>query len=507
MLNLFKILTVAILGVTLFSACTDNSATKIRYDMEKMAFMAGKLAKQLNIQPELTTEKDKLQLKTAYNDILDYYFENIDVTQISADTLIQSQMSRIALASQLQLAYYYQSNKQIDSLITAFRRIGTEIPAGRDDIIAAKLGLASTFKSLRIFDSTMAIYDDIMKFYYPPIDYYNRINNDVMSIPVDNIRISRGFENAQRTDKFINDAIEYYQKIKIDFPQNDALVRSANVFLSRTYALTEQWDKTISQLNEIKDSTGQIDITAQILMANIYNGPINNSDKAVELYQSILDRRPDSIIMAQVVLDIGKVHCSQGNYREGRQYFIDLKNRYRQFPQILAHAQMIYAQSFHAEGDRERALSEFQWLMDNYPFTEDAYKAARYIPEYFMQDGDVELAQLWYDRAIEFYQKAADSKQRQQAGLIAYTYMADVYRHTENHQKALEILDKIYTLAPGTRYAARALYNSAGIALKNLNDTTRAQNYLDILNREFGTIDSTSLYNDENRDLLLKSLQ
>ena len=499
---------ICIIASALFlSACSErNSSQKALYDMQQLVFMAGKAAEQMNIQPDLATQADSLRLKNAHNEIIQYYFDHRDDPAVSADSTTIHDMGRLALASQLVLARYYRGQRDADSVLAAYRRIGHEIPAGRDDFTGAELGLALTYRSLQKFDSTYAIYNRILKDYYPPIDYYEHVNNDVIAIPVDKIKISRSLKDTKTTDRFIKSALDYYGRLKTDYPQYPHLARTASVHTSRVYSMIEQWDKAIAELESLKDSTGQMQIEAMVLIANIYNGPKNDLKRAVDMYEKIIDRKPDSAMIGQMLLRLGVARCAQKDYEDGRKSFIEIKNNFPRSPALMAQTQLYYAQSFTEQNRWERAMSELQWLMESYPYSEEAFRAARMIPEHFYDAGDSKLADIWFDRAIEFYKRAAVNKQGQMTALAAYSYLADTYRRMERWTDAIETLDKIYAAAPKSRLAAKALYNAASISYQQLQDTVKAQEYLDRLNGEFGTTDSTAIHQDSENNNSLESI-
>ena len=66
--------------------------------------------------------------------------------------------------------------------------------------------------------------------------------------------------------------------------------------------------------------------------------------------------------------------------------------------------------------------------MENYPNTEEAFQTARHIPEYFTGIKDQKLADIWYGRAIDFYEGVIRNKQGQPEAVGACSYLADTYR-------------------------------------------------------------------------------
>jgi len=495
------------LAAAIYTGCSRDSDEKIRYDMEKLVYMAGKLAEKIDIRPQLATSADSLALKKAYRKIIDYYHEYKDHPLVDGKEKIEKEMSRMAVNAQVQLARYYTVHGNADSVIAAYKRIGDEIPADSSSVAGAGLALALTYRALNRFDSTLAYYDRVLEFLYPPLNDSDQVNRDVISIPIDKIKIARGVKSEQQADDFARDGLRYYDRIQNDFPDHEQLVRQAMVNASRIYTMTEQWDMAIGQLEQIKDSTGRIDVAALVLIANVYNGPKQDIDRAIEYFRDILERQPDSSVIASTMLQLGMALCAQDKHQEGRSVLADLKRDFPQYPQLTAPAQFYYAQSFAADDRWERALSEYQWLMENHPYAEESFWAARRIPEHFANENNDKLADAWYERAIEFYQNAAQVRKGQQTELLAYTYLAEIYRIDEQWDKALETLETIHSVAPGTRLAAKALYNAAAVAYRKKDDSLLARDYLNRLQREFGTTDSTRIYREEKTELNLETLE
>ena len=100
------LLPLIVIIVVAFAGCSQDSAEKIRYDMEKLVYMAGKLAERINIQPQLATTSDSLALKNAHEKIIGYFQKYRDDSLIAGNEQILHEMSRMAISAQVQLARY-----------------------------------------------------------------------------------------------------------------------------------------------------------------------------------------------------------------------------------------------------------------------------------------------------------------------------------------------------------------------------------------------------------------
>ncbi len=495
--------TLAILSLLLLvvvaAGCSRDSAAKMRYDMEKLTFQARKISEKINIQPQLATAADSLALRTAYRNILDYYLAHRNDPGVAEDDSLSNEINRLALQAQIQTARLYMASRKPDSAIVAYRHIGVDIPVTGSDAINTGLELALAYRATEQYDSTLAVYDRLLKKFYPPTFGDNQISFDIAAIPIDRLKIVQAVKDKDAVERSTRSALDYYAGLAKDFPDNDRLVRLAHVNATRIYTMTNQWDKALSELQQISDSTGAIDISAQFMMANIYGGPKDQPKKAIQLYREVLDRDPDSAIIGNTMLRLGAALCGDKQYDEGRRVLADLKKKFEAYPNVAIPAQFYYAQSFDAEGRWDRALSEFQWLMENYPYAQESFRAALYIPRHFAREGNDKLAGIWDDRAEQFFLDAARIKQGERTEAEAYTYLADLYRMEGKWNKAIDVLEKIYSIAPKTKLGAQAMYFAAAVSYQQLNDSTRAQSYLDQIKRDFGTTDSTLVLEEENK--------
>ncbi len=488
------------------AGCSQDSAEKIRYDMEKLFYTGQRATERLNVQPELMTSQDSLQFKNAFQAVLDYYYLHRDDSLLSGKDDILAEMAKMAVSAQIQLARYFLGQRQIDSVISAYRKIGREIPADKDDQARAELRLALTYRSLNLPDSTLALYNKVISDYYPPTDSLDRVNTDVISLPIAKINLARNAGDTSREKKYIGEALDYYRRLKNEYPDTK-MGRAATIYTSRVFAMNQQWDASVDQLLQLEDSTGQVEVRALMLIADIMNDPKKQVDSAIELYRQVIDRQPDSSIIGTAMLRLGAALCSRGDYEEGRSILAETKKKFELVPRLSAQAQLFYAQAFEKENRWDRALSEYQWLMENHPLTEEAFQAALYIPEHFAVENDDKLAEIWFDRAIQFYEDAAARRPNQAIAIAANMFLADTYVKMEEWEKAIGIYERIYALASRSRTGARALWNAASVTLNELGDSSRAQGYLDRLRADFGSADSSAVIEEESPDLEMENLQ
>jgi tetratricopeptide (TPR) repeat protein len=405
----------------------------------------------------------------------------------------------MALSAQLELAALYRLQGKFDSAMVGLKRVGTEIPASDQDKMKTLFLRGRTFLEMNQPDSAFEVFDKLLVEYYPPTDSLDRLDNDVFEVPIGRIRLALQLGDTTLAQHYYQQALDYYARLIDDFPDSP-VARAAKGFRGRTFGTMGEWERAIEQMSTIRDTTGVIETPALVLIGNFYYQPLNNPKKAVEIYREVLAREPDSAIVARVKLNLGKALLDLGNYEEARKELADYKKQFTRNPQLAAEAQLSYALTFELQGDWDRAMTELQWLMDTYPMTEQALRAALYIPEHFQDEGSQDIAATWYENATDFYQNVTQGYPGTRAAVLAQMFLADAYGRLEKWDEALAILDRISATAPGTEYGAQALYTAGQIAFQKLNDTLRADEYLKKLKDEYGTVDTADLYNSETEE-------
>lgn len=482
----------------LLTGCSQDSAEKIRYDMEKLIFHAGKSSQKINIQPELATVADTLAMMANYQSILDYYDEKRNHPALVGQDDILKSINSMAYSAQKALAIIYARQNKFDSVFVAYDRLNNEIPTSRDQRTAAALELAIIYRSLGVLDSTVAIYDRLLVDFYPPVDTAQRLNMDVAAIPIDKLKLANAMRDADRLDQYAEQALEYYDRLMGQFADNFFIRRTSLINKGRVYAMTERWDEAIATLEQITDTTQQLEIPSAMLIANIHYSVKKNPDKAIEIYRWVLTRDPDSTMIGEAMLRLGGALCFIKKYQEGRVVLAELRDKFPFRTDFCSRSQMYTAKAFEAEGNWKRALSEMEWLMEKYPYTEEAFRVAREIPLHYMNLKDQKMADIWFDKAIDFYQKAINSRSEVSIQVAALVAMAEINRNVGRFREAVDHLNRVIQIAPKSEVAAKALYNAAALAYVNLGDSTLAQNYLNRLNREYGDIDSSKIGDDES---------
>jgi tetratricopeptide (TPR) repeat protein len=253
----------------------------------------------------------------------------------------------------------------------------------------------------------------------------NKIENHKDSISILNIQIRKDPFNASL---FSKRAALYWKQQKRDSAINDATIAV------RLDSMNEKWTL---QLAEYLIRTAK-------------------SDKAIDVLQKFLTRKPESV---QVLTRIGKYYTILKNYTKAKEYIdkaltIDPQYAYAHF----AKAMVLYETN-----QFEEAKKAFLDVIQYNPDESEAYMMIGLI---YQKNNDT--------LALQYYRTAAQLKGNDPQ---PYYNMAYLYQEKGDYAKAFDIYN--YILRKIDKYYTNAYFNQAFIYMKYLNNYDKAIKYYD----------------------------
>lgn len=193
-----------------------------------------------------------------------------------------------------------------------------------------------------------------------------------------------------------------------------------------------------------------------------------------------LPQDPDALF------SLGQMSLAQGKYKLAQQAFLNFTIRFPTHPKATE-AQFLLAESYYRDRNWEEAISEYRFLLDNYPknpFREEAFlhMAASYLkksPPPYLDQTETERAVDMLRNFLGAYPdspfapearellKEAKDKLAQHLLISAKTYIA--LEHYESARLFLEELIKSYPKVP-TAWKARVILSEVLIKLGERDD-------------------------------------
>ncbi len=472
----------AILGL-LAGGCSKNNGVVIRYEAEKLLRQAEKIYEASGIKPELQNEDQWKKIKAAYVGVAEYSWKYLDSVPANKYPEERRDLESIAFAAVNRLSGIYYSERNYDSAIIILHKLLASTTLEGTPLLTSEINLGRTMQASGDWSGAMKVFRSIIDRFYPPVDNNNQVLPEALNLPVELVRVYRLLGDSSALNDQIRSAEAYYQRLIKEWP-NSSLYMGARSNLARLYLDEREWDKTIENLRFLKDSTGQIDLEAATMIADITCSGKRDYPAAIAIYDELIGRSKDSMISAAMYARKGKAYFESKDYQKCREIMTFLKDNYPRYFQNNPMPQNYIAMSLAQEGKWSLAENEFRWLIENYSTTEQAFDAFLTIADHYMEAGEPSTAQNWFQQAEAFYDKIGRQNSGTAVEASAISYKAEVARRVENWDGAIKYLEEIDAKFPRSEIGQRALLNAAAIYREKLKDPQKADAIIAQLKKE-----------------------
>jgi len=486
---------IMILSIIIVAGCTTEKNKSIIYNAEKLYHDAEKLRQKSNVKPDTDRTEIYNLLKDAYNKTTDFCLQNIDSFPIEKFPDDRKTLESIAFKATNRMVQLYSAEKKFDSVIFVTSRLMHFTRLEDIELLTTQFNLARAYQSKGNLPDAIHIYHSLLDSFYPPVTDNNEIITMVLNLPLQIIKTyyAVGEDSLAALEGIV--AEEYYNRLVEDWPNSD-LETAAIGNLARIYYDLADWDKAIEKLNLLTDSTGQIDVEAAMMKAGILINGKKQYDRAISIFDNLLDRVTDTTIIPVIMLRKGIAFYEKGEYQTCRQIMSEINDRFEYYYHNNPTPQKYVALSFERLGDWNMAENEYKWLIDNYSVTEPAFDAHLTLADHYKKLNNNELAESWYRRAETFYNTMATRYPGTVVEASAISYLAETARRRENWDLAARYLEELYSRFPNTEHGRRGLVNAATIYREKFNDENRADSLINLLKRELIPLDGGKNIND-----------
>jgi tetratricopeptide (TPR) repeat protein len=479
-----KAMSFAMLGIglafLLFAGMScDSTGDKKLYSVERLHFAAEKLHdKRLGIKPELATESDYRQVIDEYMKVVTTFELNFsDVKDKDSITVNEGRAAFLAGSSLLEAARLNLLSSDTIAAVKLLGEFDSRFPHNRDHGAMALLQLGRIEEQLGHAESAELSYMRLLESYYPPADRSLRPNTDVLELPVKMARMYEELEDTRKTKEMLDRAETYYKGIIEKF-KFSPLGMTTTRFLADTYIMRDKPNEAIGLLETVIDSTGTIIGSAQILIAGIYASDKADTSEAKRRYQTVIQSSEnDTALLGRAYMQLAGIEFASGNYDECRKLISTVKEKFKKFPAVQAKAQQIFAASFEQEDDFNRAYSEYQWLLTNYPDSREAIDTYRRLPGFLRTHGQATLADEWFQKAQTFLTAKRESSKGNQLGLASQAALVNLYVDAERWDETVSEMERLQTEYPRSVAGSQALARAGNVLRDKLGDRTKAKLY------------------------------
>ncbi len=467
----------------LFLGCSTDRNIAIRYNGEKLFQKAEKLFNTAGIKPNLSDRATWDRIKGAYREVTGYCWRNIDSIPLGTHPKEHKELETVAYMAANRLSSIYYGERKYDSSILILNQLLTFTQLEGRPLLTTRLNLARLLQAKGDWMEAMRIYQSVIDTFYPPVDNNNEIYAPVLNLPLEIVNVNRMLGDTVAAGIHAQSAVAYYQRLIREWPSS-ALASAARGNLARLYTDLGDWDKAIENLSLMKDSTGQADFQAALMVANITASGKGDYARAILMYDNLVNQTKDTAFLPAIYLRKGVAYFNNKDYENCLATMRLIKDKFSQYFQSNPAPENYIALALTRQGKWQLAENELQWLIDNYTTSEEAFNGYLVISDHYMQTGDTARGNGWFRRGDDFYSRMIRQYSGSAIEASAISYKAEIARRQGKWDLAAKYLEEIFEKFPLSDIGRRGLLNAATVYREKLNDPVTADSLINRLKKE-----------------------
>jgi len=484
--------TISLFFVTVMvTGCADNSAVKIRYNLEKQVYRAEKSLRDSRVSSGVPSSDRLEPVRQEFGRAADYAYAALDSVDEATYPREFRRIEELAFKSANRLAQLYFNEQKADTCVVITQRLIDNVRMQGEPAATAYYNLGRALQASGQWDSAVTVYQYALKRFNPPVFQKNRLKFDLFNLPLHLYEVVRRTGNDVEREQRFEYGVEYYGRILEDYP-GEFMGIPTHANLARLYELHGNFEQAIAHLEQLADTTGRINANAHLRIADIYGVGINDVDRALQEYSSLQQTLSgaDTILAPTVLLKTALAYLKKQEYQRARQILIDLEDRYRRYYQSVPTAQLVKAQTFDEEGNWDRAETEYKFLIENYAGTSEAMSTYLYLARYFEEQGREREMAFWYSRAETHFDEISARFQGTPRDAAARSYKAELYKQKEDWNRAASILSDLFDAFPTTPVGQRAMISASRIYADKLDNRAVADSLIGVLRNRLTEVDA-----------------
>lgn len=447
----------AAIAVSVWS-CEDRTAVRIRYQAEKMYFVANKAFTAAEFRGDANDPAVSRNLRDQFSSVVTYGHAALDTVTPQLDQQENRQLSGIVYQSTSRLAQMYFAARRYDTLVVLLEKLMKKASLTRTEKAVTWYNYGRALQVGGNRDSSLRVFATAIEKFTPPVNDSGHVLLLVFNLP---LRIHQAFVDGRdsvRAEEWFARAEEYYQNWSTTSGEPTELSMTSLGNLGRLYEDAGKWDKAAATLLRMVDSTGAVAPVPKLHIADLYAEKLGRYDEALSLYDE-LDKilvGPDTAARPQIFEKQASVHISKKNYAKAREILNSIESRWPGYFKASPDAQYAKARTFELENNWERAEAEYRYLIERYPGSESALAAYLYLAEKAQQEGRRAESEQWYSRGEKAYRTIITQKPGTRDEALALYFLADLHRQKKEWLEAAATLGQVFAKFPESIQGLRA---------------------------------------------------
>lgn len=476
----------------LMVGCSENRALSARYRAEKLFFEAERASRSVRAKPELATPELSQQLHDQYGNALQFCYRMLDSVPLSSFPIEHRELSEIAFRAATRLSQLSFVEKRYDSSVAVLQGLMARAPLTGVPNVTAHLNLGRALQAAGQWDSALSVFGYSVDHFYPPADPEGEILVGLFGLPnhIYDVLLRIGDTTAALTQAAR--AETYYRRLITEYPGGN-IEGASHLSLASLYEKLGRFQEAVTELSDLIDTTGKVATPAQLRIASLYADKLERPEQAIEEYDRVLAglKGRDTLQRPYILYNQALVHMHREEYDQAREILVRVKYDYPKFYERTPSLQYAIARTFDLQNNRDRAETEYKYVISGFPSSEEGLSTYLYLIEQYAREGRNSDVERYEQRAEAQYDGIIAASPGTRLAAAAMSYKAELYRRRHDWKRTTELLAEVFDKYPTSEIGFRAAIIAALIYRDDLSNAPAADALIQTLRRRLTTVDET----------------
>lgn len=282
-------------------------------------------------------------------------------------------------------------------------------------------------------------------------------------------------KNEDEADKAYDDAIKYYKKFINEY-SGTSFSAVLKDYLALAYVSQGSWDKAVDIWQALVDEYPQSPIgeTRLFAIGETYSRQIKDLQKAIDTYEDFVKKNPDSKIIRHAEFQIGRLYFIKEDFPKAIQLFKEIIEKYPKESEVRIDAKLAIAACYEKQGNWDGVLQVYDEVKADYPHTPAALSIPLFIAQHYLKENRLSEAESAFKEAISGYEKIIKENPYAAQAAEAQDFVSLAYLSQQKWAQAISSLQALVDTYPKNPRASKSLFTMAVIYQKQLQEPKKA---------------------------------
>lgn len=431
---------------------------------------------------EVVSDETMHRWATQYRELTTFCFNALKEIDSIAHKVEYEEIRYYAIQGATRVSQMYYAAGRYDTSIAVLQDLQNLVSMNQSQRAVTAVNLGEAYQAEGQWENAFASYRVALSLKPIPLDDSGNVLLQLFNLPAYMFSFyDQVVGDTVLTRTQYHEAESYYLDLAA-MSQHRHLVALSRAALARLYDGVAEWEKVVDQLTQMTADSQDRMIELQIAIADIYNDKLNQPDRAMHIYDSILTslKPEDSLARPYIQFKTTSIMMNGRRFMEARNILTTIKKNNPRFFDMTPAAQLAMARTFELENNWDRAVTEYRSLIENYRGSDEAMQGYVHVAATLDSMNRTKEAASWYKDADEYINEIATRNRGSLTEARALYFKSLLYEQQRRWEDAAAVLMQLFDKFPDSDAGRQSIVRAGTIYAERLGNQAKSDSLFNV---------------------------